>query len=403
MQPRPKKEARMDRRQRRVAILTSYGAGEREVEELLAYDENPFDPDRLPADLQLPLPPEPDVAAWRRYAAEADGPLPAEAHGAFVTLQRYLPQLHFPIRAGISQTEAYRAATLRGEPVEGMAEATGLSLERPDELRLIVHDSPAGPVPVLIPAGRTDFVLLVQACTKRNEPEPVPASMGSCTVKGFNNWDRIREYRQAWEARQASGSGEADWDAEFQRLIPHRELYQDRFLILSDGPYSDVPAAELGLEEETWRRTSLSIRMEHECAHYFTLRVFGVMRNNLLDETIADYMGITAAAGRYRADWFLRFMGLESFPEYREGGRLQNYRGQPPLSDGAFKVVQAMVTAAAENLERFDARGPRGSDTPRERARVLLALCRLTLEELAAPEAVGLLEHALAGQNERST
>ena len=30
------------------------------------------------------------------------------------------------------------------------------------------------------------------------------------------------------------------------------------------------------------------------------------MRNNILDELVADYMGITAAAGRYRADWFLR-------------------------------------------------------------------------------------------------
>jgi hypothetical protein len=365
------------------------------VAELLAYDANPFDPDRLPADLELPLPPEPYVAAWRRYAAEA------QAQGAFVTLQRYLPQLHFPIRAGISQTEAYRAATLEGEPVGGMAAATGLSLERPEELRLIVYDSPAGPVPILIPAGRTDFVLLVQACAKRNEPEPVPSSMGACTVKGFNNWDRIREYRRAWEARQAPGSGEADWDAEFDRLIPHRELYQDRFLILSDGPYSGVPAAELGLAEETWRRTSLQIRMAHECAHYFTLRAFGVMRNHPLDEIIADYMGITAAAGRYQADWFLRFMGLESFPEYREGGRLQNYRG--PLSDGAFKVVQAVVKAAAENLERFDARGPRGSDTPPERAHVLLSLCRLTLEEMAATEAVGLLDHALAGQNERKS
>ncbi len=78
------------------------------------------------------------------------------------------------------------------------------------------------------------------------------------------------------------------------------------------------------------------------------------MQNNLLDELIADYQGIVAAVGHYRADWFLRFVGLESFPNYREDGRLQNYRGQPPLSNQAFKILQALVVAAAQNLEQFD-------------------------------------------------
>ena len=76
------------------------------------------------------------------------------------------------------------------------------------------------------------------------------------------------------------------------------------------------------------------------------------MRDNLLDEIVADYMGTTAAAGRYRSDWFLRFMGLEPFPAYREGGRLQNYRGQPQLSEGAFGVLRALVKDIAENLQR---------------------------------------------------
>jgi hypothetical protein len=136
--------------------------------------------------------------------------------------------------------------------------------------------------------------------------------------------------------------------------VPRKELYQDRFLILSDGPYSNVTVGEIGLSDTEWRRQSTMIRLEHECTHYFTLRVFGSMRNNLLDELIADYMGITAAADRYRSDWFLRFMGLESFPVYREGGRLQNYRGRPPLSEGAFGTLRALVRDIAENLQRVD-------------------------------------------------
>ena len=129
--------------------------------------------------------------------------------------------------------------------------------------------------------------------------------------------DRILEHRRRWEAEGGDRS-DTGWREEFRRLVPHKELYQDRLLILSDGPYSNVKAGEMGLTEQEWRRTSTTIRLEHECTHYFTLRVFGSMRNNLLDELIADYAGITAVDP---TDWFLRFMGLESFPAYREGGR----------------------------------------------------------------------------------
>jgi hypothetical protein len=117
----------------RMDLLASYGATGSEIEELLAYDRNAFDEHRTDAPPVLPLPAESHVAAWERYALEA-----AEA-GAFAALQRRLIQLRFPIREVISQTEAYRAATLRGAPTEGMTEASGLVLARPHELRLIVH------------------------------------------------------------------------------------------------------------------------------------------------------------------------------------------------------------------------------------------------------------------------
>jgi hypothetical protein len=117
----------------RMDLLASYGATGSEIEELLAYDRNAFNEHRTDAPPVLPLPAESHVAAWERYALEA-----AEA-GAFAALQRRLIQLRFPIREGISQTEAYRAATLRGAPTEGMTEASGLVLARPHELRLIVH------------------------------------------------------------------------------------------------------------------------------------------------------------------------------------------------------------------------------------------------------------------------
>ena len=380
------------RARQRADLLASYGATPSEVGELLAYNRNAFD--RSFGDVPtLPLPAEPHVAAWERYAREA-----AEG-GALAALRRRLVQLRFPIREGISKTDAYRDATLRGASTEAMDEASGLILASPDELRVGVHRSPAGPIPVLAPGGRADFVALVRALSMKNEPARVPESMGACMVAGFNNWDRIREYRRRWEAEGGDRSGSA-WRREFRHLVPQKELYQDRFLILGDGPYSNVMAGEVGLSDTEWRRQSTIIRLEHECTHYFTLRVFGSMRNNLLDELIADYMGITAAAGRYRSEWFLRFMGLESFPSYREGGRLQNYRGRPPLSEGAFKILRALVRDIGENLQRVGDGLGLLPGNQEERAGMLLALCGFRLEDLAASDAPVVISEAVRRETE---
>ncbi len=107
------------------------------------------------------------------------------------------------------------------------------------------------------------------------------------------------------------------------------------------------------------------------------------MRNNMIDELIADYRGIVAALGYYRSDWFLHFIGLESFPAYRKGGRLENYRGEPVLSDSAFKILQILVKKAAENLDRFDKQFCQMQRTPLQQVSAIVTLTALTLEELA--------------------
>lgn len=360
-------------------ILAAYGATPAEITELLAYTQNPFSSTNLAELPTLPLASEPHLAAWERYYSQA------QEVGVFTTLRSALVQLQFPIREGISKTENHRAATRKGYLTDGMAEATGLELEKPEELQLIIHQTLAGKIPVIIAGCRADFVSLVQALTKRNEPEPIPKSMGATIVAGFNNWERIRHYRQEWKAKQLQLLTDTDWQAEFQRLKLQKHLYQDCFLVLSRGNYSAICAEEIGIDKEEWLRLSLIIRLEHECCHYFTRRVFGTMRNNMLDELIADYQGIVVANnGRYRADWFLRFIGLEAFPEYREGGRLQNYRGQPPLSDGAFKILQILVKDAAENLEKFNSQSQGELYPPVLQAELLANFASLTLVKLAA-------------------
>jgi hypothetical protein len=323
--------------------------------ELARYCDSAFDLSAAVTGTPLPLPDEPFVATWERWAGEA------RERGAFAVLAESLPQLRFPIREGMSQSADYRAATLRGVSPDGLAEATGLELERPEAVELAIHPSPAGRLPVLLVRGRAEFASLVRALGKRNEPAPVPDSQGALMIAGFNNWARIREL-----------------GTQITPTTP-KELYQDRFILLSDGPYSAVPAADLGLDEAEWKEISLAIRRDHECAHYFTRRVFGSMRNHAHDELMADWAGLVGATGRFRADWFLRFLGLEDHPRYRPGGRLDLYRGD--LSDEAFAALRDLVRAAALNLESFDA----PTATLEERARMLTALASLRLDELASP------------------
>lgn len=378
-----------------AGLLTALGASPEETAELLAYNENVFDLGALGPETRFPLPDEPFVAFWEERVRES------RLHGAFAVLREHLPQLAFPIRAGISETEPYRAATRRGTPVETIPEATGLDLEHPEAIELAIHESPAGRIPLLIARRRPEFAALIQALTKRNEPVPVPNSQGALMVSGYNNWSRIGELRRAWEATDPAARETATWSEELQRVQGRRELYQDRFILLSDGPYSAVPAADLGLAEEEWRELSLAIRRDHECTHYFTRRLFGSMRNNALDELIADWAGLTGATGRFRAAWFLRFMGLEDHPRFRPGARLGIYRGDPPLSDGSFLILQRLLVEAAVNLERLDTRWAGVSGTPAGRALAIAALASLRLEDLASEDAEALLSQSLTALRER--
>ncbi|MBD0319649.1 MAG: hypothetical protein ICV87_04900 [Gemmatimonadetes bacterium] len=352
---------------RRAEVLRRMGAGEAETAELLAHNRNLFQlPEGGPP--PFPLPDEPFVEAWAGYAAEA------RERGVLPVLRERLVQLRFPVRAGISDTDAYRRAVRGGELPDGCG---GLELARPDALRLELHPTPAGRIPVLTVEDRGDFVQLLRALTCRSEPVPVPGAQGACMVAGYVNWDRVAGVRRAWEAGDPLLGAAPDWAGVLPRLRERRELYQDRFVLLSSGPYSGVAAAEARMSEEAWRAASAVIRREHECAHYFTRRLFGAMSNHPLDELIADYSGIVAAAGVFRADWFLRFMGLEG-ERLRADGRLHGYRGT--LSAGAFEVLQRLVRAAALQLEAADRELAAGG---RDAWTVVWALASLTLEELA--------------------
>ena len=313
----------------------------------------------------VPLPDEPFIQAWNEYIQDI-------AHkGVFEALRQRLVQLNFPVKEGMSANQDYQLATRKGLAASGMKAATGARFEEPSSLKVYLYQTYAGRIPVIETSNRNDFETLVRVFAYRNEPVDIPNSMGACMIKGYNNWDRVARYEQAC-------AGNFD----FNYMKAHRELYQDAFLILTDREYSGVPAEMLGLADDNWRQLSMIIRREHEATHYFTLRVLGSAKNNLLDETIADYMGIVAATGRYKADWFLGFMGLENYPAFRPGGRLINYLKNKEISEEAFDQLKTYVKNAAENLEKI---GDKCSDVYSDKGRyeMLVRLSKTNLIELA--------------------
>ena len=364
----------------RRRLLERAGAGGAVADELLRFGAPLLTRDAAAATDPVRLPDEAQLSAWIRYGKVA------EEAGAFEALASVFPQLRYPVRLGMSGRDGYRAAALRGAPPELDPEATGLGVARPDLIRLEIHPTVAGRIPLIVAGDRGDFERLVRALSARNEPVDLPPSMGACLVRGLNDWDRVRTFRSAWE----EANPDRPWDEGFQTLVPQKDLYQDRFIILSAGPYSGVEAALAGFPPAEWASLSLAIRREHESTHYLALRATGIVRDSLVDELTADYVGLVSAFGAYRPDLALLFLGLESFPSYREGGRLQNYLGKPPISEGAFEVVKRLVHAAVGNLARFDAAHPPSSRSGPGLARVALALHAFGLEELATEELTSL-------------
>jgi len=362
----------------RERVLEAKGIPPSAFEAVFAYTDKPDTfhiPDSIP---QFPLEDEPHVAVWEGYAKEAT------RGGALNALQRHFAQMRFPIRLGMSQEPAYLDATRKGRREEAGAAGSGPTFVRPDGLDLRVYETIAGRVPILVSAHRRDFVALVQAFTERNEPNDVPPAMGACIVNGLNNWDRVAAYRASWELAHPDETLAGGWTGEFKRMAAHKPLYQDRFIILSRGPYSAIEAGAVRMNEDDWLAKSLVIRREHECTHYFTYRVFRTMRNNLLDELVADFVGLVRAFGSYRGDLARLFLGLEGFPAIRPGSRIEVYRGG--LSDAALSAVAALCVDATHNLQTLaDAKPDLGDDLP-ALARTIYSLYILTLEELASPD-----------------
>lgn len=164
-----------------------------------------------------------------------------------------------------------------------------------DDDRLIA--TPAGEVRVVTLGNRSDFVTFVQIMGERCEPIRVPDTQGALFLDG----------------------------------VISREIFflpkKDALLILSVGPYSGVPAEELGFSKEKWLADSHTIRLFHECTHFTCYRLHPGARDAVRDELVADAVGIIAAFGAYDRKLAERFLGIRD-GRYT-GGRLENYTKEP--------------------------------------------------------------------------
>jgi hypothetical protein len=181
----------------------------------------------------------------------------------------------------------------------------------PDGVRMQIYPSAAGRVPVITFRDTEDFENLA-----------VSAAYGGKRPENLSRMGAIFLYNKS-----------------------------DRFIMLSSKPYSNVPAEELGLAEDDWAEKSMKIRLEHECTHYFTKQFFGSAANNLHDELIADFFGLENAFGFYKAEYFLRFLGLTG----KSGGRFQVYLESLPeeVREEIRPLLEEIVRKAASGAEAW--------------------------------------------------
>ncbi len=233
---------------------------------------------------------------YRAYIADAlTEKRPAEEDEAFL----------IPWRAWLAEAEGPGGAAkmvntriLAKRPVD---------FRSPEQVTASIYESAAGPIPILVMGDERDFEQFI------------------CNAAHKGVWtDEIKKQGASFLAGK-----------------------QNRFIVLSRKPYSNIPAERMGLAEEDWREKSMILRREHECTHYYTRRFYGSAKNNLHDELMADFFGILAAFGEYREEWFDLFMGLDGRPE----GRISLYTAE--LSEGVRAEVRKTGRKCAAFLESW--------------------------------------------------
>jgi hypothetical protein len=233
----------------------------------------------------------PDVAWWRSFLTGG-----LHEKGWFESLITHVPQLGLPQESGISKSDHYRSAVLRGEPLAQRA----VKLARPEALELYIAEHWAGSIPVIHTPHRADFEWLLRALAYRCEPLEIPNGVHAQAISGLIHWGLIRELGSKARAR---------------------------LILLHSSPYGSVSESWVPNQpsREEWIRASNILRLEHELTHLATKRILGEARQNLLDELIADAMGMISALGFFSADLFMRCLGIHESESVPKNSRASSY------------------------------------------------------------------------------
>ena len=263
---------------------------------------------------------------------------------AIESLARRFPQLYVRPAEGMEAT--HRLAAIRGiAPVD--ASLDHFCGSEHDELREV--QTPAGTVEALFLERREDFETFLQVVGHRSAPVTIPRTIGAITYRGLADWGKVVAARNAYLA-----NGGDDWSAEFSRLARTPGAFRTELVVVSEGPYSNVPASETPYDEEEWVRVSREVRLNHECAHVVCRRVMPEDVLPVWDEVTADVVGLLCACGSYDAALAARCLGVTE--EGFAGGRLIEYldEGQKTLIDEVSCDVYAAIRCIAQMTESDD-------------------------------------------------
>ena len=263
-------------------------------------------------------------------------------------LARRFPQLYVAPAEGAQ--EAHRDASGYGVAPEG---ATLDHFIRSDEDELREVDTPADPIDVVFLKQRKDFETFLQIIGHKSQPVPIDRTVGAITYRRLPDWGAVRDAHQAYAA-----TGGDDWVGEFNRLARQPGMFRAEIIVISEGPYSNVPASDTPYSETEWVDVSREIRLSHECAHVVCRRTMPDDILPIWDEVTADVTGLLCATGNYDATLAARFFGIT--PNGYVGGRLTEYldAAQKESIDQIASEVYSVLQRIEERADEKTAAAP---------------------------------------------
>lgn len=243
------------------------------------------------------------------------------------------PQLYVAPAEGAQ--EANRLAAARGIAPEG-ADLDHFIGDEEDAVFTV--ETPAGPVEALFLRNRDDFETFLRIVGHKSQPVPIARTVGAITYRRLADWGKVARAREEYLA----GGGD-DWASEFKRLASVPGAFRAELVVVSEGPYSNVPAGMTPYSGKEWLRMSRGIRLNHECAHVVCRRLMPDDVVPVWDEVTADVVGLLRATGRYDARLAALFLGVTEGGF--AGGRLSEY-----LVDGQLERIDDIATEVHTTL-----------------------------------------------------